>query len=90
MLNARDIRDLLHIPEFQSIPDCNSQIVFLPEFALEKYFAHINDKTIAIIYQKMESKVRKLFCRSRKHAANLDVNSDRSPALTDAQEDENV
>jgi hypothetical protein len=90
MLNARDIRALLHNPEFQSIPDRNSQIVFLPEFALEKCFAHINDKTIATIYQKTESKVRKLFCRSRKHAANPDVNGDRSPALTDAQKEENV
>jgi hypothetical protein len=90
MLNARDICALLHNPEFQSIPDRNSQIIFLREFAFEKCFAHINDKTLAIIYQKTQSNVRKLFCKSRKHAANPDANDDRLPVLTDAQEEESV
>jgi hypothetical protein len=88
MLSARDIRALLYDAEFQSIPDRNSQMVFLQEFGREKCFVSINSKTLSVVYQMKEALVRKVLSRTRKKIENPEVYRAPPHALSDEREEE--
>jgi hypothetical protein len=48
LFTTRDIRSLLYNLEFQAITNHTSQMLFLQQFANEKYLIHINTKTLTI------------------------------------------
>jgi hypothetical protein len=87
-LSARDIAFLSHNPEFQSIPNRNSQTIFLREFERHKCFADINDKDFIITCQMTQGNVRQLLSQARKHAESPDVRRGRQLALADQRETE--
>jgi hypothetical protein len=69
-MTGRDIRALLHNPDFRAIPDRNSQMLFLRKFPGEQCFVLIIDKTLAEIYDIKIGKVKKVSCNARHQQEN--------------------
>jgi hypothetical protein len=65
-MSERDIRAMLHDPEFQAIVDRNSQLIFLQKHAIDECNVSMNDKKLAAIYQISEGHVRCIRCIARK------------------------
>jgi hypothetical protein len=89
-LSGRDIRALLQNPDFRAIPDRNSQMLFLRNFADEECFVSINDKTLAEAYDIGLGNVKKIRCKARQRESTPAQRVGRPPALTGEQEDEVV
>jgi DNA-binding NarL/FixJ family response regulator len=89
-MTGRDIRALLHDADFRAIPDRNSQMLFLREFAAEQCFVLINDETLAEIYDISLGNVKKIRCNARRRQQNPSSRLGRPSALTDDQEAETV
>jgi hypothetical protein len=59
-LTARDIRFLFSTPEFQSVSDCNSQIMFLHAFAFKSCVVDFSDAVLAFVLEMTPGNVRKV------------------------------
>jgi transposase len=89
-LTARDIRALMHDPEFQAITDRNAQLVFLKKYAALECGFSINPKQLASIYDISVGHVRNLLCAARKREESGPSIRGRPPILTEDQEQELV
>lgn len=65
-LTSRDTRTLLRDPDFQAIPDRNSQMAFLADFIPEQCYDTVNDTRLSAIYEISVGNVRKIRCSQRK------------------------
>jgi DNA-binding NarL/FixJ family response regulator len=90
VMSGRDIRALLHDSDFRAIPDRNSQMLFLREFAADQCFVSINDKILAEIYEISLGNVKKIRCNAHRRQQDPSPRLGRPPALTDDQEAEIV
>jgi hypothetical protein len=89
-LSARDLRALLHDPDFQEISDRNSQLIFISYFIPEQCFITMNDKKLSDIYQISPGNVRKIRFKTRNHDENSPVHFGRPTSLNADQENEIV
>jgi hypothetical protein len=87
-MSARDVRAMLHNPEFQAIVDRNSQLIFLQRYVINKCNVPLNDKKPAAIYQISEGHVRHIRCVTRKREEYPSQPIGRPHKLTDDQERE--
>jgi hypothetical protein len=76
---ARDVRAMLHDPEFQAIVDRKSQLIFRQKYAINECNISMNDKNLAAIYQFSKGHVLRICCVVRKRE-NIPVS--RSADLT--------
>jgi hypothetical protein len=89
-LTARDIRALLHNPDFQAISDRNSQMAIVEQCVPGQCYITINDKKLSAKYGISVGRVRKIRCFSKKNSESTPTHIGGPFALTDAQKDEIV
>jgi hypothetical protein len=87
-MSARDVRAMLHDPEFQAIVDRNSQLIFLQKYAIDECNLSMNDKKLATIYQISEGHSRWIRCIARKREEYSSQAIGRSHKLPDDHERE--
>jgi hypothetical protein len=85
-MSARDVRAILHDPEFQAIGDRNSKFIVLQKYVIDEGNISMNNKKLVTIYQISKGRVRRIRCVARKKHLNQPI--DRPHKLTDDQERE--
>jgi hypothetical protein len=86
-LTSRDTRTLLRDPDFQAIPDRNSQVAFLADFIPEQCYDTVNNTRLSAIYEISVGTVRKIRCSQRKR--NQTGLSQTGRPFVQAEEQEN-
>jgi hypothetical protein len=89
-LTARDIRFLFYPPEFQSVSDRNSQIMFLHASAFKSCVVDLSDAVLAFVFEMTPGNVRKVRCTFRKRAANLNAKAGHPPASSEVYEERRI
>jgi hypothetical protein len=76
----------MHDPEFQTIRDRNSQLIFLKSFAPDQCWLSVGEKKLANIYQTSVGHMKRLRSVARKRAHTDTLRIGRGPILTEDQD----